>query len=274
MSIGTTPIEGFNKSVTIAHIAIPTDLDRARYIALCYKTQTVSVRCDDGAFFNRLPISDKDLQEIEFPDTSEQLGSPVVCINEPLKNQLLIVAVFNWTDTLPDLKEGQFKQRKRFMESYVEMSGSAKEKRLSFIVNSEDKGEICINVISKKDSGKYTVDIQGDISLIATKTITLLSQEGIEISTEKKEGEEINKTSYNQTSTENRFQNKKFIINEGKEPMMLGTKTESFLNDLIDEIAKSTVTTALGQQPLLNASQITAFKERTKELLSEIGYLK
>lgn len=262
-------IQGYNYPAGIAYVALPTDLDRSRYIALCYKTRTVCVRMDDGAFFTRVPIADRELQEIEFPEDSTKMGSPVVYVTEPVKNQIFIISTFQFPEDLPDLKEGQFKLRRRFLDSYVEISGSAKEKRVSVIVNTETGGEATFNILSKDNTGKLKLDVQGDIEIVVTKNTKLLAGESTNIATQNDQ----DKSSFNQTPTNNEFINKKFTINKGDEAMIRGTAFKSFMDDLIIELSNSTVTTSIGQQPLLNKAQIAAFKEKTQELLSTIAFL-
>jgi len=55
---------------------------------------------------------------------------------------------------------------------------------------------------------------------------------------------------------------------EGEEPMVLGSKLETLLNNLIEEISSSTVSTSLGQMPLLNATSIAKLKKDVKGILS------
>jgi hypothetical protein len=54
---------------------------------------------------------------------------------------------------------------------------------------------------------------------------------------------------------------------------MLGTKTAIFLKDAIEEIGNSTITTMLGQMPLLNSAKILSLQKRVDELLSEVGFI-
>ena len=81
-------IEGNNPSVGIAYLALPSDLDRSEYINLCLKTSTVCMRCEDGSFYTRVPVGSSVLDRLEFPLTIQELGLPLLFINEPTKNQL------------------------------------------------------------------------------------------------------------------------------------------------------------------------------------------
>lgn len=268
-SVGTEFIPGENPPVGIAYIALPTDIDRLKYIALCYKTSTVCIRTDDGAFYTRVPISDRDLQDLDFPEESKALGTPVVFVNEEKKNQLIIVATLTWSDNLPDLKQGQFRSRKMVGNTFVEIGGSAKEKRIGIIINTDSEGEALISILSKNNNGKFTVEIQGDANILVSNKISLESSRGTTISTITK----TNTSSFTQTDTENKFISKKFIINKGNEAMMLGNETTSLLNKLITTISKATVMVNGTPMPLLNATEILQFTSETQKLLSKSAFL-
>jgi hypothetical protein len=53
------------------------------------------------------------------------------------------------------------------------------------------------------------------------------------------------------------------------EPLILGNSWKDFMDSFIEEIGKSTVSTGIGQMPLLNAANILKFKLQLEKLLSK-----
>lgn len=273
--VGAQPIQGYNQSVGIGYIALPSDIPRAEYISLCYKNSSVCIKCEDGSFYTRVPIDSTALNFIEFPLEINDLGSPIVFVNEPVKNQLIVLGVLNKIEDMQDNIEGQFKFKKKFGASYVEIVGSAKNESIGLIVDGQDRGEIFINVSNDKSNAKLNIEILGDANLTVSNNINFTSHNKIRLETlnDTDKNEENISSSFEQTSSENHFEAEKFTINSGEEAMLRGDRVKQFLDDFIDEVSKIKVATPIGLQPIVNKAQILAFKQKTKDLLSEVAFL-
>lgn len=273
--VGAQPIQGYNQSVGIGYIALPSDIPRAEYISLCYKNSSVCIKCEDGSFYNRVPIDSVILNFIEFPFEVKDLGSPIVFINEPLKNQLIVIGVLNKVEDMQDNIEGQFKFKKKFGNSYVEIVGSAKGEYIGLTVDGQDKGEVYINVSNDTSTAKLNVEVLGDIFLKVSNNINLISHDKITLETlsNSDKDKEDSRAAFEQTKDENHFEAEKFTINSGEEAMLRGDRVKQFLDDFIDEVSKIKVATSIGLQPIVNKAQILAFKQKTKDLLSEVAFL-
>lgn len=273
-TLGRTPVLDYKYSVGIAYVALPTDLTRERYIKDCYQNYTVSVWAEDGSFMNRVPITPEVLSFIEFPENYNNLGSPVVYVTEESQSQPIIIGRFPSLKNIGDMREAEFKIGRSYKDAHVEIMGSPKSNCLSLNVNSGDAaGSIFINLVGRKP-GKLQVSTVGDVEFTTSEGTTFTQQQQFKTVTKDRSAkDESNDATFEQLPGQHNFKNRKFIINNGNEPFVLGKLLKTFLSDLIDEISKSTVSTAIGQQPLLNAAQIAAFKKRTDEFLSIVAYI-
>lgn len=272
MSIAQIPIDGQRYECGVGYIAIPSDLERDAYIRSCFKQNRVSIKTKDGGFINRVPIGKNCINLIEFPLTTLESGSPVVWINEPVHNQPIIVEVLNKDDEYFDLTEYQSKFIRKYKNNLVEIVSSPKSGYIGMTVDSEEDSEIYLNIYNKNRVGKLNITVQGDVN-IHTEGIVTFEQNGAFITeTVDIDGSGVS-TKFTQTEEEQVFEGNRFRLNEGSQAMLLGDMTRQFLDNFVEEVGRSTVTTSLGQMPLLNAIQIKALKLKTEVLLSKIGYL-
>lgn len=263
---------GLHHKIGRGYIAIPSDFNRVSYIRDCYTNMWVSIITEDGGFMNRVPIPPDVLNFVEFPDLPSQLGSPIVFNVDDMTNNPIIVSRYNKQDNLGDGKEYQFKFKRQYRDKVVEISGSPKDNALNLIVNGANNGgKLNIILHSNDKSSSFNARVAGVIDFQAQDTISTTG---------------VNKTSFQtfdtnyksssvfeQLPNSHRFISGNFNINDGKENFLLGQKWKKLMSDLIDEVANSTVSTSIGQQPLVNAEKITNFKTRLDEALSLVGYL-
>ena len=274
MSFGVEPIPGFNYPAGIGYIALPVDIDRSEYVKICLMTSTVSIRTEDGGFINRVPIGQLALNLIEFPEKPEQLGSPVVYVNEPIKNQLMIVDVYSQGESVQDLVEGQFKFKKRFGSSYVEISGSAKSKYIGITVNSESKGEFYVNVMNKNRDAKMRLEVSGDCDVVAYKNTNITSY-GKNTLSSKSDKDDNKSSTFTQSSDETEFVTDKFKINKGDQAMVKGDKLKDLLSSFFDDLSSAQIVTPQGNGNFLPdfVTKIQSYKTRLEQILSEKSFL-
>lgn len=268
--VGPTPFVGDKWAAGIAYIAIPSDIDREEYIANCYLNELVSVWTDDGAFFNRIPISTDVLSFIEFPETFKELGTAVFYVIESIKKQPFIVARYTKDNEISGGREHTFSIRRRIGKNIVEITGSPKNNFLNLIVNAgETKGELNVIVSGEREDSRINVEVAGDIDVYALKSTTVSQGKQLKLIT----GEEDKIAVYQQANREHLFEGEKIIINKGQEPSVLGNKLRSFLEDFVDEVANITTTTGIGVQPIINKIKISALKAKLNDILSDEVFL-
>lgn len=270
---GITSAPGFKYNAGIAYVGIPSDLDRNEYIADCYRNHHISVHLDDGGFSNRVPISPEVLGFITFPAETNELGSPLVYIMDEIYQQPYIVARLMRRDELGDSNEHAFKFSRKLNGSFVEVSGSAKDNMINILVDGdEDAGLINLKLYSKNEDCKLLIDVQGDVEISSSKSTYLSQQKEMVVETIDSESDDFSKTVL--TPTDYKIYTSKMQMNEGEENMVLGAKLKTFLGKFIDQVAAIKTTTAIGLQPIINATEVLALKNELDSFLSKEGFLK
>ena len=278
-NLGTRLTDGEMYSAGIAYVVIPSDVDRDKYIRECYKTSTVSISSEHNGWNNRVPIDRFSLNFIDFPKEQKKFGTAVCYVLEPIRKKPIVVGIYSREDELCDLKENQFKFRRELHGNFVELSGSPEEGFLGLNVTKETGGKIKINLSNNDETGELEINVDGECRITSSNDTLIKQYNKLTLQTINKE-DDARYSLIEQTSDENNFKadttnidTDKFHINGGEEPFMLGTKTAIFLKDAIEEIGNSTITTMLGQMPLLNSAKILSLQKRVDELLSEVGFI-
>lgn len=270
--IGPKAMPTSKYSTGTGYVALPSDMDRNSYIKLCYLRCSVSIRTEDGSFFNRVPVPQDIFNFIEFPEKLNSNGSLVVYITEEIRQLPIVIAILPKTEEFFDLEEYQLKIRRIYKDNHVEIAASPKNEYLSLTVDSIKSPKILINVFNDNKNGELNTHVQGDINTHADKDINLI-QNGLFNVTSIDKDDDSQHSSYNQTIKQHHFDGPEFKINSGKEKMVLGNQLVTFLNNFIDAVSNITVVTALGLQPIVNKQQISNLKNHTNDILSAIGSL-
>lgn len=236
LSSSETPRDPF----CIGYIIIPQDINRDLFIQQCLSKNKVSFVDQNNNYYQNVDITEQALSKIKFPKNSDSIGSTVLVSFLPVFNLPII------TGTFANDNEFSFKKEntKTFLlakeNSSVSVSTDASGALSISIDGSQSELDIKIN--SKNKNSKFNLYIDGQINLFATDKTNLETVE--------------------------------FILNKGEEPMVLGQILKDFLDKFIDTVSNATVTTGIGQMPLLNKAKIIALKKETGKILSKIGFLK
>lgn len=268
--VGPTSILGSKYTIGIGYLVLPGDISRDDYLKDCYLNLRVSILCEDGAFFNRMPISQEDLNFAVFPLTGKTLGSIVVYGTEELRQQPVVLKVLQQRDDIGDGRENQFKFTRKFNGALVEINGSAsiKDRTLNLIVDGADAvGSINIHVFNQNQNCQYKVDIAGDTTLNASGQTSITQQKQISIKTT--DNVSGDNSSIVQTPTENKLYSQKVTVNDGKNPITLGNELKDLLSNFIQLVSTSTASGS----PLSNAGQIGELKSKLDTFLSKTGFL-
>lgn len=82
-------------SVGIGYIAIPFGVDRDTFVKGCYRRERVSIVLEHGSTMVRNCYIDTNvLQQVKFPSSCEELGSPVVFVMDKFNRLPVVVASF------------------------------------------------------------------------------------------------------------------------------------------------------------------------------------
>lgn len=269
-NIGKIPFGDEKWSCGVAYVSIPSDVDRGIYIYESIRKGTITIKTEDGGVYRNCPVSKNIFNYLDFPQRYQDNGTPVFYVTEPQHQQPVILGVLNYNDEVIDHNENEFRISREKSNTLVQIVGNSENGDLLFLVQGTERSNLNIRLAHPDNKGELSIDIDGIYDIKTTQDINISSQTNIT----NKVGIEDEISEIEQSSSEVNIRVPRFTLNDGEEAMILGNMWKDFMDDFIDEIASSTVTTSLGQMPLLNTAQIMRFKTRTEEILSEYGFLK
>jgi hypothetical protein len=277
------------ETVGIGRIIIPAKQDREVFLTHCYQTTTVSFisRENGGDIVHDVDIDPEVLSRIEFPENSDRLGSTVVWVNIPVFNRPMIVALLNNKDSMSLLDEGQFNFLRSYKGTTVSISGRARSGNLTINVSSSQNGsdlrngKMNIYVSNKDNTAQLDVKINGSLILDAIKGEQTFTEShevvvsdftvGSKKTNFKIENEQIESRIKEGTSGY-KYDEESFELGDASKTAAFAEELESMFHGILDELAKTQVTTAIGPSPLLNVAQLQALKKDTTKFFSK--YLK
>jgi len=202
--------ENSRRMVFVGNVVIPSDVDRAEYISVALRTNTVCVQTTFGEFIKNVPvvqsfmgINDGFIHALEFPKTPKELGSQVVCLSIRNSRIPLVIGCLAKRNTSIDLQEeGQLKLYRVSSTGNYIIEGSAINGILDLMVNSdlEDGGKIRINASNKYKTGEIKL-VADKMHLEGKQLFEALSAKQINMIVENiLEGEEFSKLVMERTS--------------------------------------------------------------------------
>lgn len=267
-NIGKIPFNDKKWSAGIAYVTIPSDIDRNTFISNCFKNGVIMLKTENGSVFKNVPCSVESFNYLYWPLAKFGYGSAVCYVTSEEHQQPIIVSILNKPNEIIDLNEDEWKIGRKFNSSNVEIRGSAKEGFLNITLQGSENSDLNIKIVNANNNSNFNIEVDGKFELLTSDNVTINSKSQNKLIA----GNEKQFTEITQTDTEVNINSDKFYINEGKEQMVLGNKLKKLFDDFIDEVASTTVTTSLGQMPILNSLQVAAFKTKTNEILSQISY--
>lgn len=245
VSIGKTGMNQNRDAVSLWRIYMPIDVDREEYVKMCYLTGTVTITNDNGETVHKAKIGRLALQLIKFPIDENSSGSEVICLSAPYSGSLYVVDVFTSSSEYYDQEENQFRLLQNSSKGSAEVRIDGQGKIL-LTVDGEEDAEVTVSVSNKNRTAKLTTIVNGDILVQNDGTTTLKSSNQVLIDSPK------------------------ILLNESDEPILLGSKTVS----LLDEILTALGSESAGPYPLRGASTYTQLKENLEALKSTISFVK
>ncbi len=259
----------------IGYIIIPFDVEREEYIKTCYARERVCILIEQGSnMVKDCYISKSAIKDIYFPEPSSedkvQTGSAVVWVTDSFNNKPIIVAVLSKEDESDLLSQYRFKLRKDSGKRSVLIEGDAEEGILDISVfDSEDYGVINIKVSGSSDA-ELNVKSQGKVNILGSQLVSVESVGKTQINIKNSQnGEVLSSIEVNGQDIVLKPQNE-VKIGDFTEPVALADSLADILNELITKVSQATVSTMLGMQPLLNATEIAAIANRLDEIKSKV----
>lgn len=170
---------GYEWGVGIAYTACPKDIDREEYLKDCFLNHRISIKTEDGGYYNRVPVGIDVLQHLDFPKEEDELGVAVVYITESQHKQPIVIARLPKIDQVGDGREGMLKIGKSYGVDKIEIIQDAKNGFLHFDVNAgKNQGIVKFNVDNDKNDCLFGIDVSGSIIAKSTQFTYLHSEEG------------------------------------------------------------------------------------------------
>ena len=258
----------------IGYVTIPKDIDRDNFIINCINSGTISFITEDSERFDNVKVSKNLFNFIQFPkeetqaNTQLNLGSLIFWVKSYNHNFPIVIAILSKEDEFININEHEFVLNRNYLGNFVEIRGNAKNSNLNInIISKEDsKGSLNIKVSNKEKNAKANIFVEGNLEAYASNEAKIYS--GNKLITEVINFKDKTKSIKTTITKEG------IVDNEGDEPILRGNKTVDLINKLIRLISQATVSTSLGQMPLLNAIEIAKLESETKELKSELSFIK
>ena len=288
--ITTRPVGGIRDNAGTGFVVIPKDQDINSFIESCFRTGSISLLLENGGVINNVLLSKKEIGEIEFPDSYDSFGSQLVWINLPKKNQPIVIGSISKTNEFTSFSKNKSSLR-RVTKGFVNEIVVDSEKGCIIINSNSSKetgGDIYIISTNKEKNSSLNIIVSGDINIRSKNTIIENSKKTSFIIKDKNIDENITEISYEKTigfSYRDEFKNEaylnndniqfkpnsKFNIGGGREPITLANSLGDLLDEFITQVSIATVTTLMGPMPLLNASAISALKNKINTIKSKLS---
>lgn len=151
------------------YIILPADVDRTRFIEQCYRWERVSILVEKGGgVIHDCYITKTALQEINFPESSDKLGSCVVFFTEIHSGLPVIIGVASKENESQWLGEGKFRFVKTYQNTHVTIEGDAKNGALTLSVGGDNAQQLNITIANKAKNTELNLRCQGVINLAAS----------------------------------------------------------------------------------------------------------
>jgi hypothetical protein len=150
--------------IQYGYIVVPSDVDRSSFVHQCYRWERVSIIIErGGGVIHECYITHAAIKDVEFPLTSEQLGTCVVFFTDPQSGHPIIFGTVSKEDESQLLKENSFKLAKNFNGDIVSISGDAEKGVLNLSVSGGTLSELNIAVVNANKTAKVNIRCNGHI---------------------------------------------------------------------------------------------------------------
>lgn len=290
-NIATQELPGHNYPAGFAYVYMPADVDREAYIRNCFNTNTVSITNENGQYLHRVPVDKVSMQFVEFPESTEELGSPVLVQNIKPNNTVVITSVFSASGDVEFSEEHQYKFRKQQDDRYGEVLINGKRGQVQVNCEGDSEGGEYYESVTNdnktakkyvKVDGDYTVENDGKIQFNSTKTIKFrifdpeVNEKETIFEYNKSEGFRYKDEFENEIIIEQgqiTINSQTINHNKGSEAMVLGNTLKSIIDEILSTLTSTQVITSIGNQPLLTAAQFNSIQSKTQQFLSQLSKL-
>jgi len=264
-------VHGHDYLVGRGYVIIPPNVDRGQYIASALRSEKLAISLENGGSIAlNTYITREAIQDIVFPETSEELGSCVSYITVPPYNVRIIVGIVGDEDDSQLLQEDEFRREKKTSSGIISISGLGRRGELHLDLDGleTENGGLFIKIKNGSRSAKMRVEVLGESEIYTEGKSTISSADEIElkivgtenpISIRYKKGEGLTYTDEFENSitvNEDVVQiqpNSEFKLFEGEEAMIKGDalvteleKAKNRIDSIISALQNSAVASGDG----------------------------
>lgn len=273
----------------VAFVVVPEGISREEYIENCYRTNTICMNggLGYGDFYN-VPVDSSVMQLLEFPTNVEQdkRGTAVVWVKDTIHNVPVVVACLRKQDNYYSLEEYQhiFKKETDSTSVVVFTDGSTSKYNITVVGNKDNPGNVDIKITSENEDSVFNIYCDNEVNIVGNKSVNIATEKELNCKFNK-DGETKTEIRYNREEGffyKDEFGNEinckdgeiniisdKINHNNGNEPMVLGDKLETLLNDMLDAIMQLTVVTPVGASSVpVNTAVFGQIKARVNQIKS------
>lgn len=304
-TVSNRPINGIRDNVGIGYVIVPSNVDKKQYIESCYRKGSLSIALENGGVIDNVLITKSALNEIEFPETFNTLGTILIWIKQPRKNQPIVIGCISKTNEFVNFSKNKSALRRATKDFVSEVLVDAEKGCIVINSNSSVRGggDIYILSTNKDKTSKLNIIVSSDIN-VSSKNFTVTNSGKFLIVVKNiNEDNKIAQISYekgvgftyiDEFGTKAYFAEdiqfipaSKFKVGQGAESAMLTNTFKSILEDVTDILsrlastcAKITCPDSMGGTGIPNnaadfttiASDLDQMKEKYDTFLSQINY--
>jgi len=291
--IGIRGLSG-NLPAGIGFVIIPENVDIEEYKQDVYNTGRISIFGGYGhSNFYNVHIDRESLQRVKFPKKSGEMGSPVVWINIPKHNEVVVVACLKYDKDFFSHSENRKRITATDSGNIVDVDLDAKKGTISISGNGVTERMVMnIELTDKNKDAIFQLKVNGQILTHSTQRTINASQGKIENLVTDLDGTIKAKSSLSPDETErytyeDEYENKvsvseekieiradkssKINFGDGNEPLVLGNMLKEILEKYDDALAKMTVPTAFGPSGTrINDAEFRLVRKDFEKFLSKL----
>jgi hypothetical protein len=161
----TRGIRNKRRGAGVCYAIIPENVDRDTYVKDCMRRGIIAALFDDGAVSFNVRVGMSVLPLIDFPLTTQKLGSALVYVNEYNHNNAIVIDRLIKDDEASPYSENEFRFEKNTANGSVSILGTAKDGNLFIKVlgNTDAGGKIFVDVGNTNNTGGVVLNITGDL---------------------------------------------------------------------------------------------------------------
>lgn len=265
--IGKVGMTDNRSDISEWRVAMPTDVDREVYIKNCYLTNSITIANDNGEYQHNVRIGKLALQLVDFPNDIDSFGSDVLCAKAPYSSKLYIIDVFNTVKQYQFQSEDQFRFIKKNGIGTAGIIVDGRGKIILSVDGDVESGNIEVKVTNKERKGKLSVNVNGDIEIENDGATSIKTSTGFRAEYKKDSKSEPVSIQIDENGC--LINSNKVQLNESDEPILLGNKTVSLLQSILETLGGDSA----GPYPLRSSATYLQLKEQLEDLKSKKSFV-